>query len=183
MNTQKKIHIFGASGSGVSTLGRILAESFAIPFFDADDYYWRKTNPPFQEANTPEIRLTLLKSELDSSENWVVSGSLMSWGDVLKSEFTHAIYLYVPKEERLRRIKARENARFGNRILSGGDMYEAHIKFLDWAMQYDKGLSSGRSKARHEAWMGTLECPLIKIEEVLSEKILLEKVVNRINGF
>ncbi len=181
MEKNKRIHIFGASGSGVSTLGKSLADHFAIPFFDADDYYWKKTDPPFQEANPPETRFSLLSNELSKSNDWIVSGSLLSWGDSLKHDFTHAIYLYIPKEERLRRIKSREKIRFGDRILPGGDMYEGHTKFIDWAMQYDEGLASGRSKPRHEAWIKTLECPLIRMEEVLSEKEILNKLLTQIS--
>jgi adenylate kinase family enzyme len=42
-----KIHIFGASGSGVSTLGKSLALQLKIPFYDADDFYWKKQIPLF----------------------------------------------------------------------------------------------------------------------------------------
>jgi shikimate kinase len=35
--------IIGAKGSGVTTLGEALAKQLAIPYFDADYYYWEKT--------------------------------------------------------------------------------------------------------------------------------------------
>lgn len=34
------IHIYGASGSGTSTLERYLAEKFNFAFLDSDDYFW-----------------------------------------------------------------------------------------------------------------------------------------------
>lgn len=176
-----KLHIFGASGSGVTTLGRKLSDHYQIPFFDADDYYWKKTDPPFQEANPIEIRKNLLNEALSSHQNWIISGSLTSWGNEIQKDFSCAIYLYVPKEERIQRIKKREHQRFGDRIKVGGDMYEDHSKFLKWAYQYDEGLLSGRSKPRHEAWGKTLKCPLVRIEGVFNEIDLLNRSINHID--
>ncbi|MGZ3790458.1 MAG: AAA family ATPase [Bacteriovorax sp.] len=177
MNKQIKIHIFGASGSGVTTLGKNLSEHFHIPFFDADDYYWKNTDPPFQEANPIEMRSSLLKSALSTHPSWVISGSLISWEDNFRDEFTLAIYLYAPKEERIRRIKIRENERFGNRIEISGDMYEAHKKFIEWAKQYDEGILNGRSRPRHEVWITTLKCPVVRIEGTMSKKETLDRAL------
>ena len=35
----------GASGAGVSTLGRALAGALALPHHDTDDYFWLPTIP------------------------------------------------------------------------------------------------------------------------------------------
>lgn len=163
-----KIHIFGASGSGVSTLGKALALKLQIPFFDADDYYWKRTDPPFIEAIPVEERKVLLRNAVSAGDSWVVSGTLVSWGDSIQAEFDFAIYLSVPFEERIRRLKKREAERFGARIEDGGDMHDAHLKFLDWAAQYDEGFMGGRSKAKHEAWMKTLKCPVLRINGIVN---------------
>jgi adenylate kinase family enzyme len=42
-----RIHITGASGAGVSTLGCALADALAIPHHDTDDYFWQPTSPPY----------------------------------------------------------------------------------------------------------------------------------------
>jgi adenylate kinase family enzyme len=34
----RRIHIMGASGAGVTSLGRALADALAIPHHDTDDY-------------------------------------------------------------------------------------------------------------------------------------------------
>lgn len=163
-----KIHIFGASGSGVSTLGRALALELQIPFFDADDYYWRQTDPPFVEANPIDERKQLLKNAVTAYDSWVVSGTLVSWGDSIQSEFDLAVYLSVPTGERIQRLKVRQTLQFANRIEVGGDMYEGHLKFLDWAAQYDEGRLGGRSKPKHEAWINTLKCPVLRIDGIIS---------------
>ncbi|GAB3319388.1 hypothetical protein GCM10027299_11850 [Larkinella ripae] len=37
-----KLHLFGASGSGVTTLGTALAAQLHLPYVDSDDYFWEK---------------------------------------------------------------------------------------------------------------------------------------------
>jgi uridine kinase len=45
----RRIHIAGASGSGVTSLGRALASTLASSHHDihaTDDYFWLPTTPP-----------------------------------------------------------------------------------------------------------------------------------------
>ena len=39
------ILLFGSSGSGKTTLGKKVAEALGYPYFDIDDYLWRKDTP------------------------------------------------------------------------------------------------------------------------------------------
>ena len=42
------IIIFGSAGSGKTTLGKMVANKLGFPYFDIDDYIWRKdTDKPF----------------------------------------------------------------------------------------------------------------------------------------
>jgi adenylate kinase family enzyme len=174
----KKIHIFGASGSGVSTFGKALSSFLQIPFYDSDDYYWKDTNPPYLEANPVEERKKLLINAVSITSSWVLSGTLVSWGEVIQDEFDLAVYFYAPREVRLERLKARELKKFGSRIEVGGDMYEGHLKFLAWAEQYDEGKLGGRSKAKHEAWIKTLKCSVLRIDGSISIEESILKVIN-----
>ena len=54
------IHIYGASGSGTSTLGRYLAEQFQYAFLDSDDYFWLPTDPKFTTKRPIEQRVPCL---------------------------------------------------------------------------------------------------------------------------
>lgn len=102
-----------------------------------------------------------MQRDIDAAQRGVViSGSLTGWGDPLIPRFTHAIRLNTPTEVRIERLRQREYAHFGERIREGGDMYENHRDFLDWAAQYDTGDASMRSKACHDEWQKTLPCPL-----------------------
>jgi hypothetical protein len=51
------------------------------------------------------------------------------------------------------RLRRREHARFGKRILPGGDMYELSQVLLAWAASYDEGELDIRSRLLHEQWL------------------------------
>ena len=156
------IHIFGASGSGTTTLGRALAADMGLVHIDTDDYFWLPTDPQYSTKRPIEERLRLMNADIDAARRGVViSGSLTGWGDVLIPRFTHVIRLNTPTEVRIERLRQREYAHFGERIREGGDMYENHLAFLDWAAQYDAGDVTMRSKACHDEWMKQLPCPQI----------------------
>lgn len=159
------IHIYGASGSGTSTLGRALSDAMGLVLMDSDDYFWLPTDPPFTTKRPIDERLALMRADIATADRGVViSGSLTGWGDPLMPLFTCAIRLVTPTAVRLERLRQREYARFGARILEGGDMHEAHLVFLDWAAQYDTGDASMRSKTCHDAWEQGLSCPILRLD-------------------
>ena len=41
------VHIYGASGSGTSTIGKFISNKLGYFFMDTDDYFWESTNPPY----------------------------------------------------------------------------------------------------------------------------------------
>jgi len=102
--------------------------------------------------------------DLTAQEHWVVSGSLCGWGDVAIPLFELVVFLWVPQDIRMARLRQREHARFGERILPGGDMYESSQAFLARAASYDEGGLDIRSRPRHDQWLGMLPCPIICFE-------------------
>ena len=52
-----RIHVTGASGAGVTSLGRALADALALPHHDTDDYLWKPTTPPYRELRDAAERL------------------------------------------------------------------------------------------------------------------------------
>lgn len=159
------IHIFGASGAGTSTLGRALAADMGLNHMDTDDYFWLPTDPKFTTKRLVSERLSLMQADIDAADKGVViSGSLTGWGDVLIPQFTHVIRVVTATETRIERLRKREYAHFGERIREGGDMYQNHLEFLDWAAQYDTGDVTMRSKACHDAWEKLLPCPITTVD-------------------
>lgn len=177
-----KIHIFGASGSGVSTLGQSLAKELNCAYFDTDDYYWQKTNPPYTTKNSIATREKLLSECLANYESWVLGGSLDSWSDFIVDEFDLVVFLYLPTDIRIERLKQREFARFGDAIFSDERRKQTYEDFIEWAAQYDKGASYGRDLKRYEAWLQTLTCPVLRIEGDMTNQKRIELVISFINS-
>ena len=114
------IHIFGPSGSGTTSLGRMLCREPGFFLMDTDDYFWLPTNPPFTAKRPISERLALMERDIALHENVVISGSLTDWGDPLIPFFTLAVRLEMDPALRLERITQRERQRFGSRIHPGG---------------------------------------------------------------
>ena len=160
----QRLHILGASGSGTTTLGRSFADHVQCSHFDIDNYFWIDTDPPFTDQREPTVRQQLLMNDLRAHESWVVSGSLCGWGDVAIALFELVVYLWIPPEIRMERLRQREMERYGERIIPGGDLYEKSQAFLDWAASYDDGGLEMRSRWLHEQWLSTLSCPIVRLE-------------------
>ena len=176
------IYIYGASGSGTSTLGRKICDELGYKFMDTDDYLWVPTDPQYTTKRSKEERVALMKKDMDDAENMVISGSLSGWGDELIPFFTLAIRLVTDVNVRIERLKKREKQKFGNRIMPGGDMYENHLDFLEWAKNYDTGNVKMRSKAKHDEWQKQLQCKLLVLDGADDLQENFEKVKAELNS-
>ena len=182
-HTISRIHVFGASGSGTTTLAKNIASSLRYAHFDADDYYWEKTAIPYTKKRSVEERVLLLKADMAKCQRWILSGSMCSWGEVFIPLYELVIFIRLPKDIRLQRIERREIAKFGEEaIRPGGNRHELYKAFMDWAASYDEGGLSTRSLALHEHWLSKLTCPVLKIMEPLSEREMLSKVTDFLSG-
>ncbi|MGH8066937.1 MAG: hypothetical protein ACRERE_17215 [Candidatus Entotheonellia bacterium] len=176
-----RLYILGASGSGTTMLGMALSGRFGYAQLDTDDYFWEPTDPPFQRPHDRHERQTLLAAALDAHPRWVLSGSLCGWGDLFIPRFDLVIFLWLPPEVRLARLKQREQQRYGPEALApGGAMHDAHVAFMNWAAAYDEGGDDMRSRRRHEQWLAALPCPCLRLEGLLAveaQVTRLEKVL------
>lgn len=175
------IHIFGAPGSGVTTLGKALAERLGFSHFDTDDYHWfTEDTLPYRRKRNPEHRRMLLRKDLEKSETWVLSGSLCGWGDVFIPKFELVVHLWLPPDIRLARIRAREIQRYGaERLAPGGDLHSVFEKFLKWAAAYDDAEGIKRNRASELLWMQKLTCPVLKISEEMPANTLVDHVLEK----
>ncbi|MCB0525276.1 MAG: AAA family ATPase [Saprospiraceae bacterium] len=161
-----KIHILGAPGSGVSSLGKLLAEHLTVPHFDTDDFHWFTDDElPFRRRRNPEHRRELLSKALNETNDWVLSGALCGWGDVFIPLFDVVLYMWAPREIRIQRITLREENRYGKaRVDEVGDLHQVFVKFLDWAGSYDEPSGNLRSRESEKEWMAKLPCPVINLD-------------------
>jgi adenylate kinase family enzyme len=174
-----RVHIFGASGSGTSTLGLHLAKEIRGRHLDTDAYYWHTTDPPFTHKRDPAARVSMIERDIQGKDNWVLSGSICSWGDPLLHRFTLAVFLYLDPAVRMARIAERERARYGARILPGGEMHQQHLEFMEWAASYDHGRAPIRSFDLHERWMARLNCPIVRLDSDRPVEELCDEVLER----
>lgn len=172
-----RIHITGASGSGVSTLGAALADVAGAKQFDTDDFFWLPTEPPFVEKRPMPERLERLEAALDAEERWVLSGSMLGWGDPLIRRFDLVVFLHLQPEVRMARTLVREQARYGDRIAPGGDMHATHLAFMDWSRSYDTATDFSRNLYLHNRWLAALPCPVLRIDGAPSVAESLERVL------
>jgi adenylate kinase family enzyme len=160
-----RVHITGASGAGVTSLGRALADSLAVPHHDTDDYFWRPTTPPYREQREVADRLRLMREVFLERPDWVLSGSLDGWADPIIPLLDLVVFLYAPTAVRLERLRAREARRLGpDAVARGGSMHKEVEEFIEWASHYDDGTREGRNLARHQAWLAALPCRVLRLD-------------------
>ena len=170
---RSRLHITGASGSGTTTLARAVADAWAVPHGDADDYFWLPTDPPYVQKRPEVERLALMDQVFLPREAWVVSGSMLGWGDSVLARCDAVVFLTLDPAERLRRIEAREHVR-----RAGGPVDEEALRaFLTWARGYDDPSFEGRSRAAHEEWLATLTCPILRLDSCRSREALCNEVL------
>ncbi len=175
-----RLHITGASCSGVSTLGHALAGHFGIAHLDMDDFYWISTDPPFTTKRLPEDRLRMIGERLPQ-DGWVLSGSLCGWGDGLMDGIHLIVFVDTPTDIRLDRLTRRETERFGDRLQPGGDMHEIHTAFRDWSAQYDDPGFNGRSRASHRIWLEEQTAPKLHVDGTRPVADLVGEVVGTLS--
>lgn len=171
------IHIFGASGSGTSTLAEAIYERTGFQWVDTDAYYWLPTEPAFTAKRPPAERLALMTEAVEAAQNAVVSGSLVGWGDPLMAYFTLAVRLELPQNVRMDRLRRRELERYGDRVRHGGDMYEQSRAFMEWAAAYEDGAPPLRSRTLHDQWQEKLACPLLVLHSDRPVEELVDEVL------
>src|SRR5215470_9333527 len=128
-----RIHVTGASGCGVTTLGRALADALAFAHHDTDDYFWLPTNPPYRETRPVDDRLRLMREIFLERSDWVLSGGGDSWGAAVVPYLDVVVFMQVPTEIRVQRLHDREARHFGvEAVAPGGWRHDETREFLDW---------------------------------------------------
>lgn len=187
------IAIFGLNGGGKSTLTHALAKQLDCFEMDMEDYYFPEqkvsriralennaasyTEPldklPFSNPETKNQVQSAIIEHIKVHPRFIISGVTMNWSDEILSRIDIAFWVQTPLEERLKRIQAREENRFGARVLDGGDMFEQQMEFR-------KVVENRDSKAVEEC-AKKFTCPVIVIDGTLSVIHNLEKIIGNFN--
>ena len=159
----KGIMIIGPSGSGKTTLGIEVAKRIDLPFFDVDDFIWRKDTPePYTIMYSREEKISGLKNAIMPYEHFVMAGSMSSFHEAFDEYFDLMVFLYVDPDIRVQRISERALRRFGDRVAEGGDMYESNRKFIEYNRSYETDGSPNLKEQR--AWMNSLSCRKLELD-------------------
>ncbi|GAB3506485.1 P-loop NTPase family protein [Emticicia fontis] len=175
-----KLHILGASCSGTTTLGEALTNHLNIPYFDSDAYFWEKTSPPFTTRRDPALRNQTLMDDIRKHDSWIIGGSLLKWNLVL--DFDLIVFLYIPHEVRMERLKKRELERYGDIILTDPIRNKQYLDFMEWARGYDDNTTNGRTLAAHESWLAEQTCPVLEIRGDYSVEERVGMVLERLKS-
>jgi len=175
-----RIHVFGASGSGSTTLGEAVAQRLGLRHADADHFFWFPTDPPFTTRRPRKERLAMLTKALPADGHWVFSGSAISWATELEPAYDLIVFLYLDPVVRMQRLQLRETARYGERIEPGGDMATASAAFFQWAVAYDTAGVAQRSLAAHEAWLGWQTARLLRLDSAMPTDTLVDTVLRHV---
>lgn len=175
-----KLHVFGASGAGVTTLGRALAGALGLPYFDSDDYFWLPAPPAYTQRRPPAERGALLARDLAQHPSWILGGSMGGWDDSWWTAFDLVVFLWLPPALRLQRLAAREQQRYGAAIATDPAQAARTAAFLEWAAGYDDNSSGGsRTIANHTAWLNRFACPVLELRGDLTVAERVAAVVAR----
>lgn len=153
------IIICGGNGSGKTTLGRELAKELQYKHMDIEDYYFLDTPIPYSKSRTREEVCELMLKDIKKYNNFIISAVNGDFGADINSRYELAIFLDVPLDIRLKRVKQRAYDKFGDRVLAGGDMYEQEQQFF-------KAVEKNYEKKTEQTkeWIKTLSCPVIYLD-------------------
>lgn len=176
-----KIHLFGASGSGVTTLGEALAARLHLPYFDSDTYFWHHSDPPFTNRRSPADRNQLILEDLDKADNWILGGSIINWGENMFPPFDLIVFLYLPQEIRIDRLKKREFQRYGEVLLTNAKRQKLFNDFISWASDYDNPTGkANRTLQAHKTWLAKIKQPVLELHGDHTVEERLEKVIGKL---
>ena len=150
------IIVFGANGSGKTTIGRELARILNFKHMDHEDYCFKESKIPYADAYSREECVNFMMADIEKHGAFVLSACIGDFGGEISQFYKLAAYISAPLELRMERIKQREYDRFGDRVRKGGDMYEQTLKFHHFV--------ASRPLSNMDQWAKTLACPVINVD-------------------
>lgn len=150
------ICVCGLNGSGKTTLARALAEDMGCKHMDVEEYYFTSADNPYATARTREKVEELLLADIRRNPRFVFSTVNGNMNAEINGYYDLVVYLEVPLDIRMKRIRQRAADKFGNKILPGGEMYEQEEKFFAYAEK--------RRPDAIEEWLESLPCRVLRLD-------------------
>ena len=150
------ICICGLNGSGKTTLAGALSKELNFKHMDIEQYYFTFSDNPYLSSRTREEVERLLLEDIKQNPQFVFSAVNGDITSEINENYTLVVYLDVPLDIRMKRIRQRAVDKFGDRVLPGGDMYEQEEKFFAYAEK--------RTPEKVENWLKTVSCKVIRLD-------------------
>lgn len=165
------IVITGLNGCGKSTVCRLLAEKLSYYSMDVEDYYFIKSDVPYSKFHTNEETKQLMLDDMKKHKKYVLATVNCDWGEKITSTYKFAVVLRAPLDIRMERIRSREYAKFGDRVLQGGDLYESQQKF------HNKVLARGEEHI--EKQLQFIACPVLELDATLPIQDIVDMIYKK----
>ena len=142
------VYITGASGSGTTSLGKMIAKKHDVNLIESDDLTMYDTDPPFKYPRPMDVRIKLLKKRLSREKLNIIVGSINDWGIEIINDASLFVFLYEKWSIRKERLVCRERKRFGNELYNNLEILHNFNRLLEWTKQYDD-FDEPRSLKKH----------------------------------
>ena len=150
------ICVCGLNGSGKTTLAGALAKELSFMHLDVEQYYFTSTDNPYSSSRTREEVEQLLLEDIRQNPCFVFSAVNGNMSPEINETFALVVYLDVPVDIRMKRIRQRAIDKFGDRVFPGGDMHEQEERFFAYAKK--------RTPEKIEDWLKTLSCKVVCLD-------------------
>ena len=165
-----KIMICGLNGSGKSTLGRALAKKLDYVHKDIEEYYFNSGDSYKYSTSLDRESVTKnIESDIEKYDNIIFTSCKGDYGNI-SDKYDLVIYIKLDKDTRLARVKQRSYDLFGDRILSGGDLFESENKFFEKVYKKDE--------LEIISWVKSLKCDKLEIDGLKSTEENVNFILN-----
>ena len=172
--------VFGAPGSGVSTLCQNLSKTYNFHYVTLRN----KCQPPDSGDPLPleNQEFEKLKQQLQKTKGYLIDGSPCLL-DLNLRDLDGIIYVTTPRIERLKRIREREVAAQGEKILKEGCReFKVFNRYMYWISQFDQAGIDRESKILHEKFLNSTTIPILRANGLLNQEDLIQQAIDWING-
>lgn len=83
---KKRIHIFGASGSGTTSIGKAVCNKLGYKHFDSDNYLWLPTEEPFTVIRSSDEYINLMGKDLSANDMSIQKNFLIIVPDMIQEQ-------------------------------------------------------------------------------------------------
>jgi adenylate kinase family enzyme len=166
----RRVVIWGATGSGKTTLARQLSEALGLPPIELDAIFWK---PHWVGTPDDEFRAKVQEAVEAAPEGWVLDGSYRRVSDIYLSRADTLIWLHFPWRVSFWRLLKRTVSRARSReplYYEGGPQESWRLSFLTRRSILWWSISHNRAAARLTRGRIASLAPHVRIYELRSSR-------------